>query len=554
MNYDSKVNGKKRSKISLLMVCFLLTMMWTLTIAAAEKPAVGDGEKIPTFNCEEDFGIRKALALLGSLTGKNIVPSPNVDGQLAFRSLKDVTFDEAMNAILGDGFVYAQEGNLIKVYTKAEYENIMKDPKRRAYKVITLYYITAEEASKLITPVLSDLAVIQSSTDAEKGISGGSGGSGGGSGGSLGSGGGGNSMALNDMIVVYDFPENIERAEEVIKSLDVRPLQVLVEATILSAALNEDMYLGVDWNLLSGFAVDAFPTALSSIGTPIETTGFVQADSGLNIGVSSGKLQGFINALEELTDVTVMANPKIMAVNKQQGSLLIGKKLGYLSSQSVSDGGTSTSQVEFYESGTRLVFRPYIGNDGYIRMEIYPKDSSAELNATTQAPDETTTELQTNIMVKDGETIIIGGLFREVTNVVRQQVPVLGNIPLIGWLFSGQTDLTQREEVIVMLTPHIIKEPVASAEEIATVNRKMISANDELIPVSRRNMADDHYALAAKLYLEGDTAGAMKNLEIAISLRPTFIKAISLKEKILRESNPDKYEKINRNVLDTVEN
>lgn len=495
MNYESNVNEKKRSKISLLMVCFLLTMMWTLTVSAAEKPAIGEGEKIPTFNCEEDFGIRKALALLGSLTGKNIVPSPNVDGQLAFRSLKDVTFDEAMNAILGDGFVYAQEGNLIKVYTKAEYENIMKDPKRRAYKVITLYYITAEEAAKLITPVLSDLAVIQSSTDAEKGISGGSGGSGGGSsGGSLGSGGGGNSMALNDMIVVYDFPENIERAEAVIKSLDVRPLQVLVEATILSAALNEDMYLGVDWNLLSGYEISGFPTSIlstvgsSKIGTPIETTGFVQADSGLNIGVSSGKLQGFINALEEITDVTVMANPKIMAVNKQQGSLLIGKKLGYLSSQSVSDGGTSTSQVEFYESGTRLVFRPYIGNDGYIRMEIYPKDSSAELNATTQAPDETTTELQTNIMVKDGETIIIGGLFREVTNVVRQQVPILGNLPLVGWLFCGQTDLTQREEVIVMLTPHIVEEPVSSAIEKAKVDRNMLDANDKLIPISKRKM------------------------------------------------------------------
>ncbi len=242
-----------------------------------------------------------------------------------------------------------------------------------------------------------------------------------------------------------------------------------------------------------------------------------------------------------------------MAVNKQQGSLLIGKKLGYLSSQSVSDGGTSTSQVDFYESGTRLVFRPYIGNDGYIRMEIYPKDSSAELNATTQAPDETTTELQTNIMVKDGETIIIGGLFREVTNVVRQQVPILGNLPLVGWLFSGQTDLTQREEVIVMLTPHIVTEPVSSAEEKAEVDRKMLSTNDELIPISRRNMAEDYYELASKLYLEGDTSGAMKNLEIAISLRPTFINAISLKERILRETNPDEYEKLNRNVLDKVE-
>ncbi|MBN2590246.1 MAG: type II secretion system protein GspD [Sedimentisphaerales bacterium] len=559
MYYDSNVKEKKRNKRSILTICFVLTMMWTISVVASDQATIGEGEKIPTFNCEEDFGIRKALALLGSLCGKNIVPSPNVDGQLAFRSLKDVTFEEAMDAILGDGFVYAEEGNLIKVYTKVEYENIMKDPKRRVHKVISLYYITAEEASKLITPVISDAAVIQSSSDAEKGISGGSGGSGGG-GGSLGSGGGGNSMALNDMIVIYDFPENIEKAEEVIKSIDVKPLQVLIEATILSAALNEDMYLGIDWNLLSGYAVDGFPSAIissvgsSQIGTPLESTGFASIGDGLRVGISGSKLQGFISALEEITDVTVMANPKIMAVNKQQGSLLIGKKLGYLSSQTVTDGGTSTSQVDFYESGTRLVFRPYIGNDGYIRMEIYPKDSSAELNATTQAPDETTTELQTNILVKDGETVVIGGLFREVVNTVRQQIPILGNIPFVGWLFSGQTDLTQREEVIVMLTPHIIEDPVESIEGIENVSRKMRSANDELIPISRRNMAEDYYTLAAQLYLEGDTYGALKNLDIAIYLRPTYIAAIDLKEKILKETNPDEYEKLDRNVLNVVEN
>ena len=86
--------------------------------------SVGEGEKIPVFNCGEDFDVRKALALLGSLTQKNIVPSPGVDGQLAFRSLRDVTFEEAMDAILGENFVYEAKGNLIKVYTKDEYKKI----------------------------------------------------------------------------------------------------------------------------------------------------------------------------------------------------------------------------------------------------------------------------------------------------------------------------------------------------------------------------------------------------------------------------------------------
>src|SRR4030042_5914788 len=85
-----------------------------------EVTNVPEGGKIPIFNCGEDFTIRKALAMLGSMCQKNIVPSPGVDGQLAFRSLRDVTFEEAMDAILGEAFVYEAKGNLIKVYTKDE--------------------------------------------------------------------------------------------------------------------------------------------------------------------------------------------------------------------------------------------------------------------------------------------------------------------------------------------------------------------------------------------------------------------------------------------------
>ena len=110
--------------------------------AGSTVASVPEGERIPIFNCGEDFDVRKALALLGSLTNKNIVPSSDVTGQLAFRSLRDVTFEEAMDAILGEAFVYEAKGNLIKVYTKDEYKKIKDDPARKVYKVFTLYYIT----------------------------------------------------------------------------------------------------------------------------------------------------------------------------------------------------------------------------------------------------------------------------------------------------------------------------------------------------------------------------------------------------------------------------
>jgi type IV pilus assembly protein PilQ len=532
----------------------------------AEVASIPEGGKIPVFNCEEDFGIRKALAMLGSMCQKNIVPSPGVDGQLAFRSLRDVTFEEAMDAILGEAFVYEAKGNLIKVYTKDEYKKIKENPDRMIYNLFTLYYITAEEAKKLIEPILSENARIGTSTPAEKKISGssgsgsggsgaGGGGSGGGSGGSMDSAGGGDSMAHYDTIVVYDYPEKISMIKEMLERLDVKPKQVLVEATILSAVLHEDTDLGFDWNFMGGYELDGFPAINSSVGAPVEIYGFAAVEDGLRIGIKSENIFGFINALETVTDVTVLANPKILALNKQEGSVLIGQNLGYRSSTTIGQGGVATEgQVEFLETGTQLVFRPYIGNDGYIRMEIFPKDSSAELDA-DGVPQETTTQLKTNILVKDGETIIIGGLFRDVTNTSRYQVPILGDLPIIGMAFRGTSDKVQREEVMIMLTPHIIEEPkqTQGQERAEDISRKRSGSKNELQWFDKAKMAEDRYANAVSSYLNNDNVIAMKELGMALELRPSYLEAIRLKERIIAETNPEELKTLKRVELEKVD-
>ncbi|MHC4586940.1 MAG: type II secretion system protein GspD, partial [Planctomycetota bacterium] len=364
--------------------------------SGSQETILKDGV-IPVFSCEADLSVRKALALLGGICEKNIVPSPNVDGLLAFRQLTNVTFDEVMDAILGDNFKYEKRGNLIRVYTKDEFDRIMADPDRMTYKVFTLYYISAAEAMNLIAPVLSGAqgASIQGSSPSEavgttgESISAGSG--------------AGDTMALNDTIVIADYPENIAEAEKMLKKLDVRPKQVLVEATILSATLTEGLELGVDLNFAAGVSLtgttdtggtqdsvlggvlDGSQTAglnplqqagALSAGTPIETTGFANVGgSGLKVGVSAGDFRAFITALETVTDTTILANPKILAVNKQLGQVYIGNKIGY-TSQTTQTQTSTTQQVEFLDTGTKLSFRPYIGDDGYIRMVIHPKDSS----------------------------------------------------------------------------------------------------------------------------------------------------------------------------------
>ena len=548
--YDSKeLNYKIRIKKNLFLVSFALILMATVAAAGADQANVPEGGKIPVFNCEEDFGIRNALAMLGSMCGKNIVPSPSVEGQLAFRSLRDVTFEEAMDAILGDNYVYREEGNLVKVYTKAEYQEMMADPGRRVYKVFTLYYMSATEAVKLITPVLSDTAIVQASSPVE---------SVGTTGESITTGsGGGDNMALNDTIVILDYPEKIVEAEKLLKELDIRPKQVLIEATILSANLTEDMTMGIDWNLLNGVHITDFPGNLGSQrGTPIETwnlAGDPASATGLTVGFSSGSLEGIITALEEITDTTLLANPKILAVNKQLGQVYIGTKIGY-TSQTTQNQTSTTQQVEFLDTGTKLSFRPYIGDDGYIRMDIHPKDSSGTLKA-NNIPDEASTELATNIMVKDGETVVIGGLFRDLVVTSRSQVPLLGDIPIAGVLFRGTTDTVTRQEVVVLLTPHIIKESADTDSEarIADIQRKKSGVKDELQWISRAKIAEEHYSKAVELYYKGDNIGAMKYLNYALHIRPAYLEAIRLKEIIISETNPEEMNKLERVMLEKID-
>ncbi len=506
----------------------------------AEVAFSDEGCVIKFIAFQKDSDVRDGLRLLAKLCKVNIVPSASVTGPLSCPELRDVTFDQALSAMLGDRFVAVKDGNLIHIRTKEEDKKIKEDPARMVFKVIVLHYITAEEVSTLIQPVLSASAQIAKTTAAENEITSG------GSTTSLTGGGGGDKLAINDTIVLFDYPENIERAEAVIKEVHTRPRQVLIEAAIMAARLTEGMELGVDWNLLSGVAITDFPANLvGGQGTPMETSGFAgpAGSTGLTVGFSSDNVQAIITALEAVTDTTLLANPKILAVNKQEGSVLIGRKLGYLDTTTQTQTST-TQSVSFLNTGTQLVFRPYIGNDGYIRMDIYPKDSDGSI--VNSLPDETTTELRTNVIVRDGETVVIGGLFRDYIVTSREQIPVLGNLPLIGAAFRGTTDDVGREEVIILLTPHIIEEPseVDGTERADDIRLKMDGAKHNLQAIDRTRIAEDAYARAAKYYLEGDIDSAVYNLKVALMVRPTYLEARRLQERIIAETDPEELKRI----------
>jgi type IV pilus assembly protein PilQ len=348
----------------------------------------------------------------------------------------------------------------------------------------------------------------------------------------------------------------MDMIEQLIREIDVRPRQILIEATILRAGLTEENALGIDFNMVSG--VDFEMLASQSPGVTDLITGDVpQAElnntnstlrtdfndnvpeGGLSFGIIKDQVAVFLRALEQVSDTTVLANPKVLALNKQRGQVIVGRRDGYLTTTVTET--TAIQTVEFLETGTQLIFRPFIGDDGYVRMEIHPEDSTGQLNE-SNLPFETTTEVTSNILVRDGHTILIGGLFRESSSAVRSQVPIVGNIPGLGALFRSTNDSTDREEVIILLTVHIVKEDAyaeAGKELAEDVMRLRVGNRRGIQAFGRDRLSLAHFHMALQHLKSGRKDKALWDARLCLHLNPKYMPAFKLKEKLLGRHSCD---------------
>jgi type IV pilus assembly protein PilQ len=488
-----------------------------------------------------DASLVEVLRMLSLQSQKNIICSKEVRGTVT-ANLYNVTIREALDQVLHmNGYAYREKGNFINVYTVKEMQALEEAERKTNTEVFRLYYTPAVNAMNMIRPVLSQAAQVSATTPAVQGIPAG------------GTDVGGGSHAVEDMIIVTDFPDNLDKVRRILKEVDRRPQQVLVEATILRATLSEDNALGVDFNILAGVnftdivtqngqftnaIIDPAknPKISSNAGSLGTGNAFSSpVNGGLKLGFVSDNVSVFLAALEGVTDTTVLANPKVLAVNKQKGEVIVGRKDGY---KTTTQTQTSTIEtVEFLDTGTKLIFRPFVGDDGYIRMELHPEDSNGGLTS-AQLPFKVTTEMTSNIMVKDGHTIVIGGLFRESSDVARSQIPFLGNLPLAGPLFRNQRDRSTREEIIILLTPHIIKDDVVvdrlSKEEMKKAEQLRVGTRKGMMPWGRERMAEGEYEKALAEYNSShrNNHKVLWHLNSAINLNPKFSEAIELKQRV----------------------
>ena len=496
------------------------------------------------------------LQLLGIQSQRNIVTGQNVSGTVT-ANFYGVTFYEALDAILNvNGYGYIERGNFVYVYTLEELREIRQKSMIKVTKVFKLNYISASDAAEFINPIVSEAGEIRFNAAAEQFAIPGDTPT------------GAESYSQAGTIVVYDYEEHIKEIETLLNQIDTRPAQVLVEATILQAQLDEANAFGFDFSIVddldfSDFTATGGPltAARGLVGgqgaqliggteTPIgisagknvtTTVGNASGPATFRAGVVDGDVAVFLRMLDEVTDTTVLSNPKILTLNRQAARVLVGQKVGFLNTTATE---TSTTQsVEFLDTGTQLFFRPFVSEDGFIRMELKPSVSSASLRNQTDVngvvvtiPDEDTNELVTNVMVRDGQTVVLGGLFNETTTATRRQVPFMGDLPIIGAAFRGHDDSTTRNEILFLIKPTIVNDRMLLEQGLRgedAVRRTRAGAREGLLPWSRDRMTAMYNVEAERLYLKGDYKKALWKVRQSLTMNPVQAEAIALRERLI---------------------
>ncbi|MBS0197139.1 MAG: hypothetical protein JSR77_10305 [Planctomycetes bacterium] len=522
--------------------------------ADAAKVRIDDNSIVDLHVVDED--LTAVLEMLSLQSQRNIVSSKNVSAKVT-ANLFGVTFYETLDAILNvNGYGYIEDGNFIYVYTLDEIAAIEKANKQRVSKPLVLNYLSAVDAAEFVKPLLSEGGQIKTNGKMA-GFP------------SLGDVPVGNEeYALAATLVIYDYEENVAEIEALIKQIDTRPSQVLIEATILQTQLNEANAFGVDFavvanmdfgdfvtiggplvgpNALIGGKANGKPLPEDRGGTALSSNvGNTAGPGGFKVGVVSNDVAVFMRMLDEVTDSTVLSNPKLLALNRQAARVLVGRKVGYLSTTSTDTATTQT--VEFLDTGTQLYVRPIVAPDGMIRMELKPQVSEAVIRdvkdatgAAVTVPDEITNELTTNVIVRDGQTIVLGGLFRESTVATRRQIPVLGDIPLIGSAFRGNDDTTERSEIIFLITPTVVNDTAmadAGKAGQAYVDNARAGAREGTLKWSRDRLTGQLNIEAEKLASEGNNEKALWKVERSLRLNAAQPEAVALRERLTGVKSP----------------
>ncbi|MDR3038843.1 MAG: type IV pilus secretin PilQ [Candidatus Adiutrix sp.] len=415
-----------------------------------DAPRAYTGERISLDFQNAD--LHNIIRIIGEVSGKNIVVSDKVVGKVTLK-LKDVPWDQALDIVLASRNLGVEEaGNVLTVYDLQTLNGIRADRDRLAAERMAAA-IQAPLAKKVFTPKYAPIGVV---ADELKKLATAR----------------GKIVAIGNDIYVEDEPGSINTMTQIFLRVDRISRQILIEARIIEADASLTNRLGVDWGIeyspkyqdtgAHKFTQTPGNAGYFDDGTLVErgsgggAADFSNGISRLGFGylnkAGSLLLNARINASETTSETRTISAPRIMASNDQSVSIKQGYQIPYQSGGSA----TTASNTEFKEAVMELKVTPHIEENGQIvTLEIDLKhDAPIDVNNNGGAI--STSQAQTKLMVKDGDTVVIGGILSDRTETGSNRVPGLHRLPLLGWLFQNNTVGNDKKEMLIFITANII--------------------------------------------------------------------------------------------------
>jgi general secretion pathway protein D len=274
----------------------------------------------------------------------------------------------------------------------------------------------------------------------------------------------------NSLLIMAN-DRDYQRVFRVIKSLDVVPSQVLIEAVIAEVTLNDDLQYGVQWQLQKG----GTPTASFS---SLVTGGVGAAFPGFNYAVNAANIAATLSALNALTHVNVISTPSLMVLDNKTARLQIGDQVPITTQTATSVVTANTAivnSITMQDTGVILSVTPRINESGRVQLEIEQEVSSV-VKTTTSGIDSPTIQqrrVKTTVVVNDGEVLALGGMIQDQISKTSSQIPILGDIPGFGAAFANKDNSVQKTELIILITPRVVRDGAESREVTEEYRRKM---------------------------------------------------------------------------------
>jgi type IV pilus assembly protein PilQ len=386
--------------------------------------------------------ISNLLRLLAKQNGLNIVLGPEVNGNISV-SLRNVTVRDVLNSVLSSlGFNYVVSNNII--FVKSFERDV---PAELTSKVFKLKYRDAYDLIVPVTSMLTKKGKVEVFQDVKTEKP---------------------DQLRSEILVVSDIAENVDKISAVINEVDVIQSQILIEVRLIETILGESQKLGFNWPKKFGAKLSgAVPQTSSSSedGSTTTTTGllgytaFPITNESFELGILTvDELSVALDLLEEDSDSKLVSNPKIATLNKMKAKIRIGTTIPIAEV----NRGAAGDIITYKDKDVDVVLEvtPRIQPDNKISLEVHPLiEEIVGYTGSGDYPQPITSvrEVNTNVTVNSQETVIIGGMVKESKQEKISKVWLLGDIPLLGYLFQSKTLETQKTDLLIFITPKILE-------------------------------------------------------------------------------------------------